>query len=34
MRDATQTLKQRGIWLDEALLARVLLPAGEAYRDE
>jgi predicted nucleic acid-binding protein len=34
VRDAMQTLKQRGIWLDEALFARVLLLAGEASGGE
>ena len=29
-RDAVQTLRQRGIWLDETLLAKVFTLAGEA----
>ena len=32
--DATQTRKQRGIWLDETVLAKVLLLAGEAFGGE
>lgn len=34
VRDAIRTLKQRGIWLDEALLARALSLAGETSGGE